>query len=289
MRKPLHPPGGGILVKLHGASEPHRGPSRIASWMAVWLCMRCSSKLAWGRVQVPGLATACMRCNVPMLREVARTARCGCVVVALSRDPCGLFTSRCRPVNCRPQASAAHPAHPHPRVAAVHSAYQLAHLRAFAVFFGRAAYDTMSRESFLTALQDAAPSLLPFVRFFYGRTSIYYWWDDRGGGERCIKEKAASRGTPLLRRCMPLVSMPRYSPPKFVTCFCEVSLAFLSNYKEMHRSHDCLFRCARRLFWTPKLTKAASRVALFVHMARSALVQFTEWISIGTVAQRVTQ
>ena len=40
----------------------------------------------------------------------------------------------------------------------------------------------------------------------------------------------------------------------FVTCFCEVSLAFLSTYKEMHRSHDCLFRCARRLFWTPKLT-----------------------------------
>ena len=30
-------------------------------------------------------------------------------------------------------------------------------------------YDTMSRESFLTALQDVAPSLLPFVRFFYAR------------------------------------------------------------------------------------------------------------------------
>ena len=56
---------------------------------------------------------------------------------------------------------------------------------------GRAAYDTMSRESFLTALQDAAPSLLPFVRLLYGRTSIVI------GGTTRIKEKAASRGTPL--------------------------------------------------------------------------------------------
>ena len=34
---------------------------------------------------------------------------------------------------------------------------------------GRSAYDTMSRVSFLTALQAAAPEPVPSVRLFYGR------------------------------------------------------------------------------------------------------------------------
>ena len=62
---------------------------------------------------------------------------------------------------------------------------------------GRAAYDTMSRESFLTALQDAAPSLLPFVRLFYGRTSIYYWWDDTGRRREVHQGEGCEQGDPL--------------------------------------------------------------------------------------------
>ena len=79
---------------------------------------------------------------------------------------------------------------------------------------GRAAYDTMSRESFLTALQDAAQACSPWSASSMSARPYIIGGTTRGGGERCIKEKAASRGTPLLRRCMPLVSMPRYSPPK---------------------------------------------------------------------------
>ena len=62
---------------------------------------------------------------------------------------------------------------------------------------GRAAYDTMSRESFLTALQDAAPSLLPFVRLFYGRTCIYYWWDDTGRRREVRQGEGCEQGDPL--------------------------------------------------------------------------------------------
>ncbi|OLP88324.1 hypothetical protein AK812_SmicGene30376 [Symbiodinium microadriaticum] len=55
----------------------------------------------------------------------------------------------------------------------------------------------MSRESFLTALQDAAPSLLPFVRLFYGRTSIYYWWDDTGRRREVHQGEGCEQGDPL--------------------------------------------------------------------------------------------
>ena len=63
--------------RMHWAPVPCRGPSGIAIWTAVRLCMRCSSELAWERVQVPDPAPACMRCNVPMLWEVDMSARIG--------------------------------------------------------------------------------------------------------------------------------------------------------------------------------------------------------------------
>eukprot|EP00439_Symbiodinium_sp_Y106_P081514 s1708_g20.t1 len=56
--------------RMHWAPVPRRGPSGITRWTAVWLCMRCCNELEWERVQVPGPAPACMRCNVPMLWEV---------------------------------------------------------------------------------------------------------------------------------------------------------------------------------------------------------------------------
>ena len=67
--------GGLLSCRMHWAPVPHRGPSGIASWTAVWLCMRCSNELAWERVQLPGPAPACMRCNVPTLWEVDMSAR----------------------------------------------------------------------------------------------------------------------------------------------------------------------------------------------------------------------
>ena len=45
---------------------------------------------------------------------------------------------------------------------------------------GRSAYDTVSRAAFLTKVQEVVPTLLPFVRAFYGRTSEYLWWDAEG-------------------------------------------------------------------------------------------------------------
>ena len=45
---------------------------------------------------------------------------------------------------------------------------------------GRSAYDTISRATILAKLRDTVPSLLPFTRAMYARTSTYLWWDDEG-------------------------------------------------------------------------------------------------------------
>ena len=58
---------------------------------------------------------------------------------------------------------------------------------------GRAAYDTISRESFLTALQEVAPSLLPFVRFFTGVLPSIIGGTRQGRAERWSKGRAASK------------------------------------------------------------------------------------------------
>ena len=48
---------------------------------------------------------------------------------------------------------------------------------------GRSAYDSMSRAAFLSKLREVAPELLPFTRMFYGRPSVYSWWDDAQGSQ----------------------------------------------------------------------------------------------------------
>ena len=62
---------------------------------------------------------------------------------------------------------------------------------------GRSAYDTMSRASFLTALQAAAPELVPFVRLFYGRPSTYCWWDSEGNCHNIAQGEGCEQGDPL--------------------------------------------------------------------------------------------
>ena len=39
--------------RMHWAPVPCRGHGGIATWNAVWLCMRGSNELEWGQVQVP--------------------------------------------------------------------------------------------------------------------------------------------------------------------------------------------------------------------------------------------
>ena len=46
--------------------------------------------------------------------------------------------------------------------------------------YRRSAYDTISRATILAKLRDTVPSLLPFTRAMYARTSTYLWWDDEG-------------------------------------------------------------------------------------------------------------
>ena len=45
---------------------------------------------------------------------------------------------------------------------------------------GRCAYDTVSRTAFLSKLREVAPSLVPYVRAWYGAVSTYLWWDADG-------------------------------------------------------------------------------------------------------------
>ena len=62
---------------------------------------------------------------------------------------------------------------------------------------GRAAYDTISRAAFLGKLREVAPSLLPFVRAFYGRTSEYLWWDEGGTRHSIAQGEGCEQGDPL--------------------------------------------------------------------------------------------
>ena len=45
---------------------------------------------------------------------------------------------------------------------------------------GRCAYDSVSRAVFLDKLAEVTPSLVPLVRAFYARQSVYLWWDGAG-------------------------------------------------------------------------------------------------------------
>ena len=59
---------------------------------------------------------------------------------------------------------------------------------------GRSVYDTISRATRLAKLRDTIPSLLPFTRAMYARTSTYLWWDDKG---RVHDIEGVEQGDPL--------------------------------------------------------------------------------------------
>eukprot|EP00434_Breviolum_minutum_P016234 symbB.v1.2.014306.t1/scaffold1034.1/size142864/19 len=60
---------------------------------------------------------------------------------------------------------------------------------------GRAAYDTVSRAAMFHKLLEVAPALVPFVRGIYGRTSVYYWWNDEGDRKEILQAEGATRVT----------------------------------------------------------------------------------------------
>lgn len=62
---------------------------------------------------------------------------------------------------------------------------------------GRSAYDSISRAAFLTKTQEVAPSLLPYVRAFYGHRSTYYWWDDAGTRHAIHQGEGCEQGDAL--------------------------------------------------------------------------------------------
>ena len=62
---------------------------------------------------------------------------------------------------------------------------------------GRSAYDTISRATILAKLRDTVPSLLPFTRAMYARTSTYLWWDDDGRVHDIAQAEGVEHGDPL--------------------------------------------------------------------------------------------
>ena len=62
---------------------------------------------------------------------------------------------------------------------------------------GRAAYDTVSRAAMFHKLFEVAPALVPFVRGIYGRTSVYYWWNDQGVRKEILQAEGCHQGDPL--------------------------------------------------------------------------------------------
>ena len=62
---------------------------------------------------------------------------------------------------------------------------------------GVGAFDHVSRAAFLHKLQEVAPNLVPFVLQFYGRTSVYYWWDDAGTRHTILQGEGCEQGDAL--------------------------------------------------------------------------------------------
>eukprot|EP00434_Breviolum_minutum_P028296 symbB.v1.2.025033.t1/scaffold2409.1/size79984/1 len=62
---------------------------------------------------------------------------------------------------------------------------------------GRAAYDTASRAAMFHKLFEVAPALVPFVRGIYGRTSVFYWWNDQGVRKEILQAEGCHQGDPL--------------------------------------------------------------------------------------------
>ena len=62
---------------------------------------------------------------------------------------------------------------------------------------GRSAYDTISRATILAKLRATVPSLLPFTRAMYARTSTYLLWDDEGRVHDIAQDEGVEQGDPL--------------------------------------------------------------------------------------------
>ena len=58
-------------------------------------------------------------------------------------------------------------------------------------------HDTISRATILAKLRDTVPSLLPFARAMYARTSTYLWWDDAGRRHEIAQAEGVEPGDPL--------------------------------------------------------------------------------------------
>ena len=65
---------------------------------------------------------------------------------------------------------------------------------------GVSAYDLISRESMLTGLRNVVGgnAVLPFVRLFYGRPSVYLWEDDLGTVHRIPQGEGGEQGDALM-------------------------------------------------------------------------------------------
>ena len=57
--------------------------------------------------------------------------------------------------------------------------------------------DSVSRAAFLDKLAEVTPSLVPFVRAFYTRQSVYLWWDGAGACHRILQGDGCEQGDAL--------------------------------------------------------------------------------------------
>ena len=105
--------------------------------------------------------------------------------VSLTRPP-ARFSSQCRPALGTDSLAAM-----------LRAAVELDPRATVVSLDGRSAYDTISRATILAKLRDTVPSLLPFTRAMYARTSTYLWWDDEGRVHDIAQAEGVEQGDPL--------------------------------------------------------------------------------------------
>ena len=63
---------------------------------------------------------------------------------------------------------------------------------------GISAFDTISRTAMMSGLAEVDPSVLPFVRLFYGSKSRYLWEDNGGNCHTIAQAEGGEQGDPLM-------------------------------------------------------------------------------------------
>ena len=63
---------------------------------------------------------------------------------------------------------------------------------------GISAFDTISRTAMMSGLAEVDPSVLPFVRLFYGSKSRYLWEDNEGNCHTIAQAEGGEQGDPLM-------------------------------------------------------------------------------------------